>query len=47
MAFYLFYAMKVFSLVAVSGIILALAYKVSPSQWKQAVNQFFELEGTE
>lgn len=32
---------------AVSGIILALAYKVSPSQWKQAVNQFFELEGTE
>lgn len=31
----------------VLGAILALAYKVSPSQWKQAVNQFFELEGTE
>jgi hypothetical protein len=29
---------------AVSGIILALAYKLSPSQWKQSINHFFYLE---
>jgi hypothetical protein len=29
---------------AVSGIILALAYTLSPSQWKQSINHFFYIE---
>jgi hypothetical protein len=32
---------------AVSGIILALAYKLSPSQWKKSINHFFYLETEE
>jgi quinol-cytochrome oxidoreductase complex cytochrome b subunit len=46
-AFYLFYAATIFKLMAVSGIILALAYTLSPSQWKQSINHFFNLEGME
>jgi quinol-cytochrome oxidoreductase complex cytochrome b subunit len=47
MTFYLIYALLMLIIVAVSGIILALAYKLSPSQWKQSINNFFNLEGTE
>jgi quinol-cytochrome oxidoreductase complex cytochrome b subunit len=47
MAFYLFYALLMLTITAVSGIILALAYKLSPSQWKQSINHFFYLETEE
>jgi hypothetical protein len=46
-AFYLFYAATIFKIVVVPGIILALAYKLSPSQWKQSINHFFYIEAEE
>jgi quinol-cytochrome oxidoreductase complex cytochrome b subunit len=44
MAFYLIYALLMLIIVAVSGIILALAYTLSPSQWKQSINHFFYIK---
>jgi hypothetical protein len=45
--FYLFYATLILSVVAVLGISLVLAYKLSPLSIKQSINHFFELEGME